>query len=141
MNLPSENTLFKIAAIGFGLICGVAIIAFMEQINVYLHPVSDSAELSAQDVESFYTSNRIYLLGSIIAHATGGFFAGSIPVYFRNDIRPAHTIYIALILMFLAIFNLYSINYPAWYMITNILLYIPCVWAGTRLSKKLKFNS
>lgn len=141
MNLPSENKLLKIAALGFGLISGLAIIALMEQINVYLHPISDASELPAQEYVLFYKNNGIYLFGSLISHATGGFFAGSIPVYFRHDIRTVHTLYVAIILMFLAIFNHYSTDYPAWYFFTNIFLYVPCVWTGTRLSKKLNFNS
>lgn len=137
MNLPSENTLFKLAAIGFGLISGIAIIAFMEQLNVYLHPFPDASELTSQESILYYMNNEIYLLGSLISHATGGFFAGSIPVYFRQDIRTVHTLYIALILMFLAIINLYSTDYPVWFISTKIILYVPCVWAGTRITKNI----
>ena len=140
MLLPSENTLFKIAALGFGLICGIAIIAFMEQINIYLHPVPELSDMQSEDFETFYTNNHIYLIGSLISHAAGSFFAGAIPLYFKPDVRPIHAVFIALILIVLSSFNLYSVNYPAWYWIANLILYVPLVLTGAIFAKKINSN-
>lgn len=141
MNLPSENTLFKIAAIGFGLISGVAVIAFMQQVNVYLNPVPKLSGSAYNSFEGFYTNDQIFLLGTLISNAAGSFIAGAIPVLFRKDIRPSETVYLALILMLLAFFNLFSNDYPVWFWFTNLAVYIPFTWLGTYLNQKINNHS
>ncbi len=137
--LPSENTLFKAASIGFGLICGIAIIALMNQLNLALQPTPDLSEWG-DNIQDYYHSDNIYLLGALISHGTGSFFAGAIPVFFKTDIQPINTLFTGIILTVLAIINVAYAGFPSWYIIANILLYIPLVWLGTSLSLKYNLN-
>lgn len=132
--LPSENTLFKAASVGFGLIAGIAIIAFMTYLNMRFQPIPDVTEWD--HIQDYYHTDNIYLTGLLIAHATGSFFAGAIPVFFKRDIIPVNTLFTGIILTVLAVINVACAGYPVWYIVTNIFLYIPMVWLGTVLSLK-----
>jgi hypothetical protein len=76
ISLPTDKTLWKTASAGFGLICGVAVIALMNQLNYLFYPVPDGTE---SEIAKAYFSDTFLLTGKLIAIIAGCFLPGPYP--------------------------------------------------------------
>jgi hypothetical protein len=130
VNLPSEFTLWIIAAIGLGLIFGVAIIAFMNQLNFMFYQIPDSFNEDADLYLTELASNNLFLSGKIISIFTGCFFAGGIAKLVNRSIQIRDTTAAGIILILVGLIDLLSAPYPVWYWIISMLVYVPSSIAG-----------
>jgi CDP-diglyceride synthetase len=136
-NILSPQTVWKIAALGFGLIVGVAIIFIMQFINYSLYPIPDSVQLDqAASYSEFINEHPVFLAGSLLANAAGCFTGGAIAIMVRSDVTIFETTLIGLVLMILGIINTIMAPHPAWYLIISILIYIPSCWLGAYFIKQ-----
>ena len=138
IKLPAEFTLWKIAAVGFGLITGVAIIALMNQINFMFYPQPDSFN---GNNEYFYLSlaeDPLFLTGKIISICTGSFFTGAISSFVNRNIEVREIFVAGIILLATGFIDLGSAPYPFWFWIASTLIYIPAVLAGFYFTKKIQ---
>jgi len=131
LNIPSEQTLWKTAAIGFGLIVGVAVVFVMQYLNLLLYPVPDSVDLNHQEeYVNFIYSNHAYLLGIIISNAAGSLVAGGLAKIIRHDLTNFHSFIAGFILMALGYINYFMISHPGWFLFLSLFAYIPFTWLG-----------
>jgi hypothetical protein len=134
ISLPSDRTLWKVASAGFGLICGVAIIALMNQLNYLFYPIPDE---QTEDLMKTFFSDPFLLSGKLIAIATGCFFAGAITKLFHPGTESYYAIGIAIILMLPGMIDLVSAEYPLWYWFVSLLIYVPLSVTGFMFIKKI----
>jgi hypothetical protein len=127
ISLPTDKTLWKTASAGFGLICGVAVIALMNQLNYLFYPVPDGTE---SEIAKAYFSDTFLLTGKLIAIIAGCFFAGAISRLLHSGIEKKFAVGIGFILMIPALIDLISAPYPVWYWVISLLLYVPASIAG-----------
>ena len=130
MKLPSEFTLWKIAAIGLGLIFGVAFIAFMNQLNFMFYKIPDSFNADADFYHFELASNNLFLTGKIISIFTGCFLTGGIAKLVNRSIQIRETVAAGIILMLVGLIDLFSAPYPVWYWVISMLVYVPSSVAG-----------
>lgn len=119
--------MWKVASAGFGLICGVAIIALMNQLNYLFYPVPESRP---GDLALNYFANPLLLTGKLISIAAGCFFAGAISRLLHPGIEMVYAIAIAVVLMVLGFTDLFTAEYPVWYWFVSLLVYVPASIAG-----------
>ncbi len=141
MKLPSEETLWKTASIGFGLIVGVAIISIMHQVNYLLHTIDNStaADLDFETMKEYF-SHVPLLAGKLISLVTGTFFASAIAKLVKPNLTISSAVIIGSVLMILGLFDILSTSYPIYFKITAPILYIPAALFGYLFIKKIHFK-
>ncbi len=128
--------LWDIAAIGFGLISGIAIIAIMNQINMFLHPINSESTVPATDPELIAFQDPVFLTGRLISIATGAFFAGAIALWVRPGLTLKFNIITGCILLLVGMIDLTMFPYPAWFIAISVISYIPMVLLGVLFAQK-----
>ncbi len=123
--LITEQTIWKIAASGFGIISGIAIIAFMNQLNFILNPVDYSNSSTHFEPGKELIDSSVFLTGKVIAVLAGSFFCGAVIklIYFSIELK--FIIAAALVLLLVSFIDLVTAPYPAWYWIISIGIHIP----------------
>ncbi|TVR18073.1 MAG: hypothetical protein EA391_03295 [Balneolaceae bacterium] len=129
MKLPSEETLWKTASIGLGLIIGVAIISIMYQVNYMFYPVEEVSDGANPDLETYF-SNPALILGKFIALSTGTFFAAAIAKLVKPELTYWSAIITGSVLMILGLFDIVASSYPVYFTIVAPLLYLPAALFG-----------
>ncbi|MCC5941652.1 MAG: hypothetical protein JJU37_08935 [Balneolaceae bacterium] len=131
MNLPSEETLWKTASVGLGLIIGVAILSLMHQINYLFHPVDETIISNTNsDAMADYFSNPPLLIGKFISIATAAFFSSAIAKLVKPNLTIRSAVIIGSVLMILGIFDIVTSSYPYYFKIVAPILYIPAAIFG-----------
>ncbi|MCC5906543.1 MAG: hypothetical protein JJU13_10065 [Balneolaceae bacterium] len=129
--------MWKIASAGFGLICGVAIIALMNQLNYLFYPVPEGRP---EDLAMTYFANPLLLAGKLISIAAGCFFAGAISRLLHPGIEMVYAITIAIVLMILGFADLFTAEYPVWYWVVSLLVYVPASIAGFLFIERIHYQ-
>lgn len=127
----------NILAVIIGVIVGGLVIYGIESINMVRFPWPEN--LSMQDKEAFaeYVVSLPLdaLLTVIIAHALGSLVAG----FACSKIASNKHIVLGLICggVFLlgGIMNLVMIPHPLWFMVVDLLVFLPFAWLGAKLAK------
>lgn len=132
--------MWDIAAIGFGLIAGVAIIALMNQVQLFFYPVQDGHETSASGAINEIFLTNIFLVGRLISIMTGAFFAGAISRLVRPHLKIIMNVFTGTILILVGIIDLFMFPYPAWFILASILFILPIVFTGDAFVRKLLFQ-
>jgi hypothetical protein len=141
INIPSEQTLWKTAAIGFGLIVGVAIIFIMQYLNLLLYPIPESANISQEsEYIEFIRDNHPFLLGIFVSNAAGCLVAGGLAKIIRHDLTRFHSFIAGFVLMILGYVNFLMIPHPWWFLILSLFAYIPFSWLGFAIVEKRLTN-
>lgn len=141
IKIPTEQTLWKIAALGFGLIFSVAVVFIMQFINYSLYPVSAELNLNIdQEYTHFVKNNPLFLAGIWISSATGSFSGGALACLIRYDITAKEASIIGLVLMVLGYINMSAIPHPAWFWIISVFAFIPFSWYGAYLIQKKRIH-
>lgn len=132
-----ESLLWKLAAIGLGLITGTAVIALMTQLNYLFYPVPESPDETSEIILG-YLNNPVFLSGQLIAIFTGCFVAGAAikMIFIYESIRTLF--YTSFVLMLVGLIDLVTAPYPFWYWITALVLYIPGTVAGGAITQKVQ---
>jgi hypothetical protein len=131
LKIPSPEVVWKIAAIGFGLIVSIAVIFIMQFINFFLYPVPEDFQLNiSEEYSAFIFKNPVFLIGNLFSSAFGSFVGGATAILVRHDVQPKDTIFIGLILMILGFINIGMVIHPIWFWIASTLIYIPSGWIG-----------
>lgn len=136
----TESILWDIAAIGFGLISGVAIIAIMNQINMFFYPINSESVVPAADPDLIAFQDPIFLSGRLISIATGAFFAGALSHWVRSGLTINYNIITGCILLLVGIIDLTMFPYPAWFIVISVISYIPMTLSGHLFVQKIIHN-
>jgi len=138
IKLPTEFTLWKIAAVGFGLITGLAIIALMNQINFMFYPQPDSFNGNNEFYYLSLAEDPLFLAGKIISICTGSFFTGALSGFVNQYVTVKEIFAAGIILLATGFIDLGSAPYPFWFWTASIISYIPAVLAGFYLTRKIQ---
>ncbi|TVR34179.1 MAG: hypothetical protein EA390_03335 [Balneolaceae bacterium] len=137
VKIPTEQTVWKIAAIGFGLIVSIAIIFIMQFINHSLYTAIDGVSIeNKEQYSAFIHNNPLYLLGVLISNAAGSFTGGAVAKLIRNDITAPQACIVGLVLMILAFVNIVAVSHPVWFWILSVFAFIPFSWYGALFIQK-----
>lgn len=130
-NIPYKKHIWKLAAVGFGLVVSVLIIHIMQFINASLYPVEDGIRLSDKTLyEQFINRNPVFLAGILLSNATGSFTGGALARLIDPSISVLFAGWVGAVLLALDIYNLASVAYPLWFWFLTVLVYIPAAWSG-----------
>ena len=131
LNIPFKKHIWKIAAIGLGIIISILIIHIMQFINVALYPIGDSImEFDRSVYADFVKENPLFLIGILFSNLTGSFVGGAIARLTHPTVTMLMAGWVGLILMLLDLYNLITVDYPLWFWLLSIIIYIPAAWSG-----------
>ncbi len=103
----------------------------MQFINVALYPIGDSImEFDRSVYADFVKENPIFLIGILFSNLTGSFVGGAIARLTHPTVTVLMAGWVGLILMLLDLYNLITVDYPLWFWLLSIIIYIPAAWSG-----------
>ena len=132
--------MWDVAAIGFGLIVGIAIIAIMNQINIFFYPSDSDPVVPATEPAKEAFLNTFFLIGRLISIVSGAFFAGALSRLVRPNLMLKMNLFTGTILIIVGIIDLIMFPYPAWFILASIVLIIPMVFFGDTFVRKTLFR-
>lgn len=136
LNIPLKFHIWKIAAIGLGIIVSILIIHIMHFLNITFYPIPESANLSDPDSYSeFIRTEPVFLAGFLLSTLTGSFSGGAVARLTNSSLSVFTAGWVGFVLMLLEIFNLMAVDYPVWFWILQVAFYIPAAWAGAGFVK------
>jgi len=131
LNIPLKKQIWKIAAIGLGLIISIIIIHIMQFLNLTLYKIPDGMDLTVpQSYEDFLKTNPLFLIGILFSNIFGSFTGGAIAKLTHYSVSILMAGWVGFVLIILEIYNLIAVEYPVWFWILTVALYIPSAWAG-----------
>ncbi|WP_141691542.1 hypothetical protein [Rhodohalobacter halophilus] len=129
--IPVKKHIWKIASIGMGLIISIMVIHIMQFLNYTLYQTPDGVDLTLQqNYTDFILNNPQFLAGVLFSNITGSFTGGAIAKLTHYSVSILMAGWVGFVLMMLEVFNLLSVEYPVWFWILTVALYIPSAWAG-----------
>ena len=141
LNIPIKKHIWKVAAIGLGIIISILIIFIMQFINMALYPIEDTIVEFDQSIYSdFVNNNPIFLLGILFSNLTGSFVGGAIARLTHHTVTVLMAGWVGVVLLVLDIYNLISVDYPFWFWLLSIIIYIPASWMGAFAVKQLQIK-
>jgi hypothetical protein len=126
----------KIFAVILGLVVGSLFITLVEKVNGTMYPLPEG--MDATDMEAFKAfvaglPDQAFIL-IFIGHICGALVGGLVAwLIVKNTIIPS--IIVGALFTVAGLFNLFMIHHP-WWMWTEVVLYMPAAYLGTRLFKK-----
>ena len=131
LNIPIKKQIWKIAAVGLGIISSILIIHIMQFINIALYPVEETiSEFNASVYDDFIRGNPIFLIGILFSNLTGSFFGGAIARLTHPSVTILSAGWVGVVLLGLDLYNLLSVDYPLWFWLLSLIIYIPAAWFG-----------
>ena len=129
----------NILAVIAGLIISVIIFSLFEFLSTMFNPLPTEIELSdkvamKEYISTLPISSMIIILAG---YALGSFLTGVVIGKISKSPLKKLPLIAGSILTIAAIINLVTIPAPVWFMIINILLYIPLTVAGNSVSTKI----
>ncbi|MDP2386264.1 MAG: hypothetical protein Q8M29_07825 [Bacteroidota bacterium] len=127
----------RIVSILGGLAAAVAVIALVEMIGHMIFATPVPADMKTKEEMAAYVANLPLgaFMSVLIAMALGSFTGGFVATKINKENGKVNSTLVAIILMTLGIVNLVMIPHPTWFMVVNLLLYVPFAWIGFRLAK------
>ena len=129
-----KNTLAVIA----GLIVAIIIFSLFEYISTIIYPFPKDIDISNETAMKEYVSTlpSPVLLIILAGYAIGSFVAGLVIGSVSKSSEKKLPFIAGSILTIAAIINLATIPHPIWFMIINLLLYIPLTITGNSITGK-----
>ncbi len=129
-----KNTLAVIA----GLIVSIIIFSLFEYLSNMIHPFPKDLDMANETAMKEYVSTlpSSALLIILAGYAIGSFVAGLVIGSVSKSSENKLPFIAGSILTIAAIINLAMIPHPIWFMIINLLLYIPLTIAGNSITGK-----
>jgi hypothetical protein len=123
-----------------GLIVASVLIAVVTSVSHQIY--SPPSDFNFRDKEALKelmnTLPKGALLFVILAHAVGSFGGGLTTSFIATKNRTQFTLITGGIILLMGIANLYMIPHPIWFMIADVLVYLPFAYLGGLLAIKLK---
>lgn len=137
VKIPSEKTIWHIAAIGLGLIISIAVIFILQFLNFLLYPSSNKIDINQTYEYSLFVANHpIFLSGNLLSNLIGCFLGSAIAVLVRPDLTITKSMSVGAVLLILSMVNIIMIPHPSWFVILTILLYLPFSYLGATFIKQ-----
>lgn len=130
----------RILSVIAALAVSFAIIIGFESVSGFLFKTPGLDPRNPQTVSDMMASMPLAaFLWLLLGYAVSAFAGGVVATFLsgRNNVQPALIVGAALTVG--GIMNLIAIPYhPLWFMITNVLIYLPFAWVGYLITKKKK---
>lgn len=131
LNIPLKKHIWKVAGIGMGVVFSILIIHIMQFINHALYPVeSEDLIKGSSAYVQFINSNPIFLVGILFSNATASFTGGAIARLTHPKVSVVAAGWVGAVLLILDLSNLIMVDYPLWFWLFSIIIYIPSAWLG-----------
>ena len=131
LNIPIKKQIWKIAAVGLGIISSILIIHIMQFINIAFYPMENTVlDFDASNYADFIRTNTLFLIGILFSNFTGSFFGGAISKLTHPTVTILSAGWVGVVLLGLDLYNLLSVDYPLWFWLLSIIIYIPAAWFG-----------
>ena len=132
----------NIFAVIAGLVVAVIVFSLFEFLSTLLSPLPTEIDLSDKvAMKEYITSLPISAMIIILAgYAFGSFLTGLVIGNISKSPFKKLPLIAGTILTIAAIINLFMIPGPIWFMIINILLYIPLTIAGNSVATKINIR-
>lgn len=130
----------SLLAIVLGVLAGFLVVMLVELLSMSLFPVPGGVNPSDpdgfRDLFARLPAGAVVLV--LVAHALGA-FAGGWTSAWRAPMRPIlHGLVVAGIVMAAGIVNLRMIPHPAWFVVTDLALYLPFGFLGAKLAPRAR---
>ncbi len=131
------KVLRSIGAIIASLVTAVALIVVIEIVSIYFYPfpvgadTTDSAVVEAQVA----TSPHWVLAIGAVGWSVTTFLSAWVATRLGTARHPAHGILIGAILLLAALFNMYLLPYPVWFVVVNVLGIPLSIYLGVKLGR------
>lgn len=103
----------------------------MQYLNVALYNTPEGVDLTdPRNYRAFILDHPHFLIGILFSNMTGSFTGGAIARLTHYSVSIFTAGWVGFILLILEVYNLVSVEYPVWFWILTIALYIPSAWAG-----------
>ncbi|MDZ7757337.1 hypothetical protein [Rhodohalobacter sp.] len=103
----------------------------MQFINIALYPVEDTVmEFDPSVYADFVRDNPVFLIGILFSNLTGSFFGGAVARLTHPTVTILSAGWVGVVLMGLDLYNLLSVDYPLWFWLLSLIIYIPAAWLG-----------
>lgn len=131
LNIPLKKHIWKVAGIGMGVVFSILIIQIMQFINLALYPVESEGLIKESSAYvQFINSNPIFLVGILFSNATASFTGGAIARLTHSTVSVVAAGWVGAVLLILDLSNLIMVDYPLWFWLFSIIIYIPSAWLG-----------
>ncbi len=126
----------KILAVIVGLVVGSLFIGLVEKVNSTMYPLPEGVDATNMEAFKAFVAalpDQAFIL-IFIGHICGALVGGLVSwLIVRSTIIPS--MIVGSLFTVAGLFNLFTIHHP-WWMWTEVLLYMPAAYLGTRLFKK-----
>ena len=126
----------KTLAVILGLVIGSVFIGLVEKVNSTMYPLPEGVDTSNMEAFKAFVASLpqqafiLIFIGHICGALVGGLVAWLIV---RSTIIPS--MIVGALFTVAGLFNLFTISHP-WWMWTEVALYMPAAYLGTRLFKR-----
>jgi hypothetical protein len=129
----------NIFALITGLIAVSIVIAVIESISLRIYPPKYNYEFRNKEALRQLMKNtpKGALILKLLAHAAGTFVGGLITFITATKKKTETAIFIGFIVLLMGITNLYMIPHPYWFIIADVVIYIPSAYTGALFAEKL----
>lgn len=131
----------KIAGVTVGLVVSVLVVAMVEAIGHWIYPV---AKLDTNQPDALYEFMRNLPLGAflfvIAAHGLGSLLGGFSVILIVRKMWWTGPLVIGGMLMVGGIYNLVLLPHPRWFLVTDLLMFIPMSLLGGGIALWLTGN-
>lgn len=117
-------------AVVAGIIGGSAVIWLLEMLGHVIFPTPEGLDLTNPEAirQHMYSIPLGSFIVVLIAYAAGSFTGGWIAVAIGEKVRDA--VIVGIVLLTFGIINLVMIPHPTWFMVVDVLLYVPFAYVG-----------
>lgn len=115
---------------GFGIISGIAIVAFMTQLNMMLYPFDYSHKPGLDGMELYEPVSVMFLSGKLITVIAASFFCGAVVKLIHYSIEIKYSIIASAVMAAVSFIDLTAAIYPAWFWFLSLGLYVPSAMLG-----------
>lgn len=123
-----------------GIISAFILIFLVEKVGHSIFPVAENIDFGDKEAMKKIIDTMSFgaLLTVIIAYAIGSFGGGFVCALISENNKIRYSVITGIILLIFGLINLFMIPHPVWFMIVNVLVYIPFAFFGGKSGEKIK---
>lgn len=133
--MPLGRTLL---AIVLGVLAGFLVVMLVQMLSMAMYPlpadVNPADPATMGDLFSRMPAGAIALV--LVSHGLGAFAGGWVSAW-RAPMRPIlHGLVVGAIVLAAGVMNLRALPHPAWFVVADLALYLPCAFVGAKLAPR-----
>lgn len=123
-----------------GLISAFVVIFLVEKAGHSIFPVAENIDFGDKEALKKIIDTMPFgaLITVIIAYAIGSFAGGFVCALISENSKVRNSVITGFILLIFGLINLFMIPHPVWFMILNVLVYLPFAYLGGKYGEKIR---